>query len=99
MKTILKEFTEFISKGNIIELSVAFIMGLALNNLVQSLVNDIINPTISLIFKIPNLSYLKLLNISIGNFINSLIYFFIISISLFLFIILPYNKLKKIKKE
>lgn len=92
---MFNEFKEFILKGNIIELGVAFIMGLTFNNVVLSLVNDIINPLISLIFNIPDLSYFKISNILIGKFINSLIYFFTVSIVLFLFIVTPYNRLKK----
>jgi large conductance mechanosensitive channel len=92
---MFNEFKEFILKGNVIELGIAFIMGLAFNNIVLSLVNDIINPLISLIFNIPDLSYLKVSNILIGKFINSLIYFITISIVLFLFIVIPYNRLKK----
>lgn len=92
---MFKEFKEFILKGNIMELGVAFIMGLAFNNVVLSLVNDIINPLISLIFNIPDLSYFKISNILIGKFINSIIYFLNVSIVLFLFIVVPYNRFKK----
>ena len=46
---MLKEFREFIERGNVIELAVAFILGLAFNAIVKSLVNDVIMPIVGLI--------------------------------------------------
>ena len=43
---MLKEFREFIERGNVIELAVAFILGLAFNAIVKSLVNDMIMPVV-----------------------------------------------------
>jgi large conductance mechanosensitive channel len=47
---MLKEFREFIARGNVIDLAVAVIMGAAFGPIVTSLVNDIIMPPIGLIF-------------------------------------------------
>ena len=46
---MLKEFREFIERGNVIEFAVAFIMGLAFNAIVKSLVNDMIMPVVGLV--------------------------------------------------
>ena len=46
---MLKEFREFIERGNVIELAVAFILGLAFNAIVKSLVNDMIMPVVGLV--------------------------------------------------
>ncbi len=46
---MLKEFREFIERGNVIDLAVAFILGLAFNGIVKSLVNDIIMPLVGLV--------------------------------------------------
>jgi large conductance mechanosensitive channel len=46
---MLKEFREFIERGNVIEFAVAFILGLAFNAIVKSLVNDMIMPVVGLI--------------------------------------------------
>ncbi len=46
---MLKEFREFIERGNVIELAVAFVMGVAFNAIVKSLVNDIIMPVVGLV--------------------------------------------------
>lgn len=49
IKTFFKDFKKFISKGNIIDLSVAVVIGAAFNKIVNSLVNDLIMPLISLV--------------------------------------------------
>ncbi|MBQ7714950.1 MAG: large-conductance mechanosensitive channel protein MscL [Clostridia bacterium] len=49
MKKFVKEFKEFISKGNVMDMAVAVIIGAAFGKIVTSLVNDIIMPLISLI--------------------------------------------------
>ena len=46
---MLKEFREFIERGNVIELAVAFVMGVAFNAIVKSLVDDIIMPIVGLL--------------------------------------------------
>ena len=48
MKKFFKDFKTFISKGNIIDLAVAVVIGTAFNKIVSSLVNDVIMPLASL---------------------------------------------------
>jgi len=55
---MLKEFKEFAVKGNMIDLAVGIIIGGAFGTIVKSLVNDIIMPTISGIFNIPDFTNL-----------------------------------------
>lgn len=49
MKKFFKEFKEFITKGNIMDLAIAFIIGAAFKAIISSLVNDIIMPVVSLV--------------------------------------------------
>ena len=49
MKQFLKDFKAFISKGNALDLAVGLVIGTAFNNIVKSLVNDIMIPLFSLI--------------------------------------------------
>ncbi|XMB72654.1 large conductance mechanosensitive channel protein MscL [Mycoplasmatota bacterium WC30] len=49
MKGFFKEFKNFISKGNAIDLAVALVIGTAFNAIVKSLVNDIIMPLLGLV--------------------------------------------------
>lgn len=51
MKKFFGDFKDFITKGNVLDLAVGLIIGQAFNAIVKSLVNDILMPTISLMFK------------------------------------------------
>lgn len=55
---MLKEFKEFAMKGNMIDMAVGIIIGAAFGTVVKSLVDDIIMPIISGIFKLPDFSNL-----------------------------------------
>ncbi len=59
MKKLYQEFKKFISRGNVIELAVGLVVGSAFTAIVNSLVNSIIMPLISLITGGTNLSSLK----------------------------------------
>lgn len=48
MKTFMKEFKEFVSRGNVIDMAVGIIMGGAFTAIVTSLVNDVAMPLLSL---------------------------------------------------
>ena len=50
MKNLFKEFKEFVSKGNVLDLAIAVVMGAAFSAIVTSLVNDIIMPLFGIIF-------------------------------------------------
>lgn len=105
MKKLLKEFNNFAMKGNVIDLAVGFVIGSAFGKIVTSLVSDIIMPFLGLIIGKVNFSSLKIvivkaadgkdeLAVNIGNFIQSLIDFFIIAFSIFL-VIKAVNELRK----
>ena len=66
-QNVLKDFRDFITRGNILELAVAFIMGLAFGKIVTSLVNDIIMPPIGLLMGGVDFSNLYV-NMSGGSF-------------------------------
>jgi len=90
----LKEFKEFISRGNVLDLAVAVIIGAAFGAIVNSLVNDLITPILSLIIGGIDFSNLFIeigtsatpAKFAYGNFIQSLINFIFISFAIFLLI-------------
>lgn len=100
MKKILKEFKEFISKGNVIDMAVGVIIGSAFSKIVSSLVNDVIMPLIGII--IGGLDFTKLSitvkdsTILYGSFIQNIVDFLIIAICIFT-VIKILNKFKKEK--
>ncbi len=102
MKNMLDEFKEFALKGNLIELAVAFILGLAFSAVVTSLVNDVILQLIAAIVGQPNFSGLTIdlgdTPIYYGTFLTALINFLLIAFVLFL-IIKAVNRLQRPSQE
>ncbi len=106
---MLKEFKEFATKGNVVDLAIGVIIGGAFGKIVSSLVNDIIMPLLGLLMGGLNISNLKLQMPSLwksaakapsylnyGNFLQSIIDFLIIAGSIFLVIkLLTYFKKKE----
>jgi large conductance mechanosensitive channel len=92
---MLKGFRDFIARGNVLDLAVAVIIGVAFGAIVDSLVKDIITPLIGLIGGTPDFSALKIGPINIGNFINALIAFLLKAAGLYFFIIVPFSRFTK----
>lgn len=102
MKKVFKEFKEFISKGNVIDMAVGVIIGGAFSKIVSSLVNDIIMPLIGIIIGGLDFSQLSITvkdsSIQYGLFIQNVIDFLIIAACIFT-VIKIINKFKKQKPE
>jgi|tagenome__1003787_1003787.scaffolds.fasta_scaffold19167517_1 large conductance mechanosensitive channel len=98
---MLKEFKEFITKGNVLDLAVAVVIGAAFTLVVNSLVKDILMQVIAAIVGKPDFSQLtfKLGSgvIFYGNFLTVLINFLIVAAALF-FIIKVITTLQKMRK-
>lgn len=92
---MLKGFRDFIARGNVLDLAVAVIIGVAFNAVVDSLVKDLIMPVIGMLGGAPDFSALKLGPIAIGNFLNALIAFLIKAAGLYFFLVVPYNRFAK----
>ncbi len=94
---MLKEFREFILRGNLVDLAVAVVIGTAFTALVTSFVTNIITPIIAAIGGQPDFSGLKFTingsEFGYGAFLNALIAFLIIAAVLFFFVIKPVNLL------
>jgi large conductance mechanosensitive channel len=94
-ESMFKEFKAFIMKGNLIEIAVAFIMGLAFAAVVASFVADIITPIIGAVFGQPDFSALKLDigkgAITYGKFLNVLLTFVVVAFVMFM-IVKAYNR-------
>ena len=116
MKKILKEFKEFISRGNVVDLAVGVIIGGAFTGIVNSLVNDIIMPLFSLFTQSVEFTSLKLvmrpavLNeageviqaeaaITYGAFLQNVVDFLLIALSIFVFIRIATKVGEKLRKK
>ncbi len=101
---MIKEFKEFISRGNVLDLAVGVIIGGAFNKIVTSLVDNILMPIIGLIIggvDFSSLSFkIKDATIAYGLFIQNIVDFLIVAFTIFM-VVKAVNKLmrKKEKKE
>ena len=97
---MLKEFKEFAMRGNIMDLAIGVVIGGAFQKIVNSLVNDIIMPAISVITGKVDFSDMVFTvgeaSIKYGNFITAIVDFLIIAFSIFL-VVKYINKLNRIK--
>jgi large conductance mechanosensitive channel len=98
--TIVKEFREFIARGNVIDLAVGVIIGAAFNSIVKSLVDQVIMPPIGLAMggldfsklqwvlkpEDPATEAVELVAIQYGAFINTVIQFLIVAVVVFLLV-------------
>jgi large conductance mechanosensitive channel len=96
MRKILAEFRAFAFRGNLLELAVAVILGLAFNEVVQALVNGVLMPIVAAIFGQPNFNTLAIdigeAKIRYGVFLTALVDFVLVALALF-FIIRAVNKI------
>lgn len=90
ISTILNEFKQFISKGNVIDLAVGVIVGGAFTSIVSSLVDDMLMPIIGMILAGINFKNFGIIIpwgnkpfINIGNFIQAIITFLLTAICVF----------------
>lgn len=99
---MLKEFKEFATKGNIMDMAIGVIIGGAFQKIVTSLVNDIIMPAIAIFTGKVDFSELVLTignsSIKYGSFITTIVDFLIIAFSIFI-AIRTFNKLNDKTKE
>jgi large conductance mechanosensitive channel len=97
---MLKEFQEFINRGNVIDLAVAVVIGGAFGAIVNSLINDIIMPLIGIILGGVDFTSLSIdvgnATILYGNFIQAIVNFLVISFSIFL-VVRAYNSMQEEK--
>jgi large conductance mechanosensitive channel len=96
---MIREFRDFLLRGNVIELAVAVVIGAAFGAVVTSFTKDVLTPLLGLI-GVPNFSSLALTTpggavIAYGLFLNALISFLLIAAAIFFFVIKPLNALEK----
>ncbi|MEO7369300.1 MAG: MscL family protein [Ilumatobacteraceae bacterium] len=104
MKNFTKEFKDFIATGNMIELAVAFILGLAVKAVIDAFMAGVANPLIGAIVGKPNLDNFLTFTvrkgtanqstISFGVVLTQLISLIIVGLVLFMFV-KAYNKMRK----
>jgi large conductance mechanosensitive channel len=93
---VLKEFRDFLLRGNLVELAVAIVMGIAFGTVVKSLVDNLITPIIGMVGGVDFASETFSINGSVfrwGQFVNDVIYFVLVAAAVFFFVVKPVNML------
>lgn len=94
---LVQEFKQFLLRGNVVDLAVAFVLGAAFGAVVSALVTDLLTPLIAAIAGKPDFSNLTFtVNHSVfryGHFFNSIIAFVLVAAAVFFFVVKPINAL------
>jgi len=92
---MVQELKDFVMRGNLLELAVAFIMGAAFATLTASLVSDVVMPIIAIPLGEPSFNGLVLTindsQILYGAFLTALVTFVATALAVFFFIVKPWN--------
>jgi large conductance mechanosensitive channel len=97
MRSWASDFKQFLLRGNVVDLAVGIVLGVAFAAVVQAAVRDLLTPLIAAIFGQPDFNQLTFtVNGSVfryGDFLNALIAFVIIALVVFFFVVKPVNAL------
>ena len=111
---MLKGFKGFIMRGNVMDLAVAFVIGAAFSKVVSALVDNVLNPVIAGLFRVPDLSSFATWTInnggtpldvtddaivSFGSLLNTIISFLLVAAAIYFAVVVPLNKLAARSKK
>lgn len=92
---LLREFKQFLLRGNVVDLAVGVVIGAAFGTVVTALVKDLLTPFIAAVAKVPNFSNLYFTingsQFMYGDLINAVISFFLVATAIFFFVVKPMN--------
>lgn len=98
----MRDFRDFLLRGNLVDMAIAFVIGLAFAAVVTALVGDLVTPLIAAIGGKPDFSALTFTihhsQFRYGDFINALIAFVLVAAVLFFLVIKPVNKLLAMRR-
>lgn len=93
----MKGFKEFLLRGNLIELAVAFVMGAAFTAVVTSFTKILVD-LLGLIVKVDNFSGAQVGGVNVGAFIAAVITFVLTAAVLYFAVVTPYNRFSQLRK-
>ena len=97
-REMLREFRDFILRGNVVDLAVGIVIGAAFTAIVNSLVADLLTPLVGIIFSADFSTLSVTVNgstITYGNFLNALVSFLLVGAALFFLVVKPMNLLER----
>ncbi|HEX2766390.1 MAG TPA: large conductance mechanosensitive channel protein MscL [Candidatus Limnocylindria bacterium] len=93
----MQGFRDFIMRGNVIDLAVAVVIGTAFGAVVASFVADVLTPLLG-VFGLPDFADLSFqvgrATVSYGLFLNALLTFVLIAAAIYVFVVVPMNRIK-----
>ena len=96
---MFKGFREFVLRGNVVDLAVGVVIGVAFGTVVTAFVKDLLTPVIAAIVKKPDFSgfffEVNGAKFLYGDFVNAIIAFLLIALAVYYFVVLPVNALMK----
>ncbi len=105
---MIKEFKDFINRGNLVDIAVAFVMGIAFASVVTAFTERIVSPLIGMVFDLSGLQNVwtfgpldpdtGVATGSVGAFIEAFLNFVIVALVMF-FVVKAYNKAQERMKE
>lgn len=100
MFSVLKEFRDFVMRGNVVDLAVGVVAGVTFNGLIKSVVEDLLTPLISNFSGDTSFTKYKFADMNVGIFINNFIAFILTMFAIFFFVVKPMNiALKHLKED
>lgn len=91
---MLKGFQDFILRGNLVELAVAFVVGGAFTTVVTTF-TGVLTGFVGKIGGQPDFGAVKLLDVNVGLFLNALVGFLIVAAVVYFLVVTPYNRLQE----
>jgi large conductance mechanosensitive channel len=92
---VIKEFREFVLRGNVVDLAIAVVLGAAFGAVVAALVADLITPLVAAVFGQPDFSALSFTingsKFAYGHLINTIITFLSVAAAVFFLVVKPMN--------
>lgn len=105
---MIAEFKEFIARGNMVELAVAFVMGVAFQSVISAITERVLTPLIAMLFGEPDFDSLLTFGAvdpetgipagSVGAVLTALLNFILVALALFL-VVKAYNRLQRSQAE
>ncbi len=99
----MKGFKAFLMRGNVIDLAVAVVIGVAFGAVVTALVKDLLTPLIAAAVGKVDFSAIQFTvngsKFLIGDFANAVLSFFFIAAAIYFFVILPVNKVMELRRR
>ena len=99
---MIKEFKDFISRGNVVDLAVAVVIGAAFSAVIAAIVAGLVTPLVAMVggTSVKDMEFtINKSTFEVGSVINALIYFVVVAAVVFFFVVKPLNVLEARRKR